>query len=134
MFFTDSVENPRFNWDLGHVHPLQTPYYSTVHEGSLIRAGSEPIHDVDYWKKGLRHSVYFTHGTIRAIEQISATCGIPEESVRHVLMGNLGTRYRVSEIGSGEFWEGAKNHWECRSQTSSSRPSGSKPTNRLPGP
>ena len=64
--------------------------------------------------------VYFTDGTTRAIEQISATCGIPEESVRHVLMGNLGTRYRVSEIGSGEFWEGAKNHWACRSQTRSS--------------
>jgi len=26
MFFTDSVENPRFNRDLGHVHPLQMPY------------------------------------------------------------------------------------------------------------
>ena len=49
-------------------HPLQTPYYSTVHEGSLIRAGSEPIHDVDYWKKGLRHSVYFTHGIRNAVD------------------------------------------------------------------
>jgi len=36
--------------------------------------------------------VYFTDGTTRAIEQISATCGVPEESVGHVLMGNLGTR------------------------------------------
>ncbi|PRC57012.1 hypothetical protein C6A85_35715, partial [Mycobacterium sp. ITM-2017-0098] len=35
--------------------PLEVPYYSTVHEGKLIRAGSDPIHDVDYWKKGLRH-------------------------------------------------------------------------------
>ncbi len=48
--------------------PLQVPYYSTVHEGGFIRAGSEPIHDVDYWKKGLRHSVYFTHGVRNAVD------------------------------------------------------------------
>ncbi|GAB7067690.1 type I polyketide synthase [Mycobacterium hodleri] len=49
-------------------HPLRTAYYSTVHEGQLIRAGAEPIHDVDYWKKGLRHSVYFTHGIRNAVD------------------------------------------------------------------
>ncbi|RZT24980.1 polyketide synthase 13 [Mycobacterium sp. BK558] len=49
-------------------HPVQVPYYSTVHEGSLVRAGAEPIHDVDYWKKGLRHSVYFTHGIRNAVD------------------------------------------------------------------
>ncbi|PRC44194.1 polyketide synthase, partial [Mycobacterium sp. ITM-2017-0098] len=48
--------------------PLEVPYYSTVHEGKLIRAGSDPIHDVDYWKKGLRHSVYFTHGIRNAVD------------------------------------------------------------------
>ncbi|TRW88885.1 type I polyketide synthase [Mycolicibacterium sp. 018/SC-01/001] len=48
--------------------PLQVAYYSTVHEGNLIRAGAEPIHDVDYWKKGLRHSVYFTHGIRNAVD------------------------------------------------------------------
>ncbi|UXA17859.1 polyketide synthase Pks13 [Mycobacterium sp. SMC-4] len=48
--------------------PVQVPYYSTVHEGSLIRAGSDAIHDVDYWKKGLRHSVYFTHGIRNAVD------------------------------------------------------------------
>ncbi|CAN5249563.1 polyketide synthase Pks13 [soil metagenome] len=48
--------------------PLQTAYFSTVHEGQLIRAGAEPIHDVDYWKKGLRHSVYFTHGIRNAVD------------------------------------------------------------------
>jgi polyketide synthase 13 len=48
--------------------PLQTPYFSTVHEGAFLRAGSEPIHDVDYWKKGLRHSVYFTHGIRNAVD------------------------------------------------------------------
>jgi polyketide synthase 13 len=42
--------------------------YSTVHEGSYIKPGAEPIHDVDYWKKGLRHSVYFTHGIRNAVD------------------------------------------------------------------
>jgi len=49
-------------------HPLHTAYYSTVHEGQLVRAGAEPIHDVEYWKKGLRHSVYFTHGIRNAVD------------------------------------------------------------------
>ncbi|MDF2822644.1 MAG: putative polyketide synthase [Mycobacterium sp.] len=48
--------------------PLQTAYFSTVHEGQLIRAGSEAIHDVDYWKKGLRHSVHFTQGIRNAVD------------------------------------------------------------------
>ncbi len=42
--------------------------YSTVHEGRYIKPGGEPIHDVDYWKKGLRHSVYFTHGIRNAVD------------------------------------------------------------------
>ena len=48
--------------------PLTTGYFSTVHEGSYLRPGGEPIHDVDYWKKGLRHSVYFTHGIRNAVD------------------------------------------------------------------
>ncbi|WP_437176795.1 polyketide synthase Pks13 [Mycobacteroides abscessus] len=42
--------------------------FSTVHEGTFIRGGGEPVHDVDYWKKGMRHSVYFTHGTRNAVD------------------------------------------------------------------
>ena len=49
-------------------HPLHIGYFSTVHEGSYIRPGGEPIHDVDYWKKGLRHSVYFTQGIRNAVD------------------------------------------------------------------
>jgi polyketide synthase 13 len=48
-------------------HPLKIGYFSTVHEGTHIRPG-EVIHDVDYWKKGLRHSVYFTHGIRNAVD------------------------------------------------------------------
>jgi polyketide synthase 13 len=42
--------------------------YSTVHEGNYIKPGADPIHDVEYWKKGLRHSVYFTHGIRNAVD------------------------------------------------------------------
>ncbi|PIB78499.1 polyketide synthase Pks13 [Mycobacterium celatum] len=51
-----------------HPMPLACGYFSTVHEGTYIRPGGEPIHDVDYWKKGLRHSVYFTQGVRNAVE------------------------------------------------------------------
>src|SRR5215208_3524125 len=49
-------------------HPLTIGYFSTVHEGRYIRPGGEPIHDVEYWKKGLRHSVHFTQGIRNAVE------------------------------------------------------------------
>jgi polyketide synthase 13 len=48
--------------------PLRTGYFSTVHEGGYIRPGGDPIHNVEYWKKGLRHSVYFTHGVRNAVD------------------------------------------------------------------
>ena len=47
--------------------PLKIGYFSTVHEGGYIRPG-EAIHDVDYWRKGLRHSVYFTQGIRNAVD------------------------------------------------------------------
>jgi polyketide synthase 13 len=53
--------------------PLTSGYFSTVHEGKFIRPGGEPIHDVDYWKKGLRHSVYFTHGIRNAVDNGHST-------------------------------------------------------------
>ncbi|EID12096.1 polyketide synthase [Mycobacterium xenopi RIVM700367] len=48
-------------------HPITIGYFSTVHEGRYIKPG-ETIHDVEYWKKGLRHSVYFTHGIRNAVD------------------------------------------------------------------
>jgi polyketide synthase 13 len=56
--------------ELQGIEPLPTRvgYFSTVHEGSYVRPGGAPIHDVDYWKKGLRHSVYFTHGLRNAVD------------------------------------------------------------------
>nr|WP_241566475.1 polyketide synthase Pks13 [Mycolicibacterium elephantis] len=47
--------------------PIQIGYFATVHEGKYFRPG-EVLHDVDYWKKGLRHSVYFTHGIRNAVD------------------------------------------------------------------
>ncbi|MCV7314674.1 acyltransferase domain-containing protein [Mycolicibacillus parakoreensis] len=48
-------------------HPTAIGYYSTVHEGTFVRAG-QAFHDVAYWKKGLRHSVYFTQGVRHAVD------------------------------------------------------------------
>src|ERR1700731_4769248 len=48
--------------------PAKIGYFSTVHEGSYVRPGGEPFHGVDYWKQGLRHSVYFTHGVRNAVD------------------------------------------------------------------
>ncbi|PIB76384.1 polyketide synthase [Mycolicibacterium brumae] len=48
--------------------PLEMGYFSTVHEGAYIRPSADPIHDVEYWKKGLRHSVYFTQGVRNAVD------------------------------------------------------------------
>jgi polyketide synthase 13 len=42
--------------------------FSSVHEGRYIRPGGEPIHDVAYWMKGLRHSVYFTQANRNAVD------------------------------------------------------------------
>ncbi|MBY0442474.1 MAG: acyltransferase domain-containing protein [Mycobacteriaceae bacterium] len=56
--------------ELQGIAPLSPTFgiFSTVHEGSYFKPGSPPIHDVDYWKKGLRHSVYFTHGIRNAVD------------------------------------------------------------------
>jgi polyketide synthase 13 len=48
--------------------PLTTGYFSTVHGGNYLRPGGEPIHGVEYWKKGLRHSVHFTQGVRNAVD------------------------------------------------------------------
>ncbi|MEB3064621.1 polyketide synthase Pks13 [[Mycobacterium] zoologicum] len=59
-----------FAAELAGIEPKtpQIAIFSTVHEGNYIKPGGEPIHDVDYWKKGMRHSVYFTHGVRNAVD------------------------------------------------------------------
>lgn len=59
-----------FSAELQGIEPM-TPtvgIFSTVHEGTYIKPGGEPIHDVAYWVKGMRHSVYFTHGVRNAVD------------------------------------------------------------------
>src|ERR1700733_4624490 len=59
-----------FSAELQGISP-QSPnvaIFSTVHEGNYVRPGGEPIHDVAYWLKGMRHSVYFTHGVRNAVD------------------------------------------------------------------
>jgi polyketide synthase 13 len=59
-----------FSAELQGIEPLSPTVgiFSTVHEGTYIKPGGEPIHDVAYWLKGMRHSVYFTHGVRNAVE------------------------------------------------------------------
>ena len=61
--------------------------------------------------------VYFTDGSARAIEQISATYRIQEEKVRDVVMGDLGSRYRHGDITSDQFWDGAVESWDLQVST-----------------
>jgi putative hydrolase of the HAD superfamily len=55
--------------------------------------------------------VYFTDGSGRAIERISAAYDITADRVSDVLMGDLGSRYRFGEISVAEFWDGAIQRW-----------------------
>ncbi|OBH47042.1 polyketide synthase [Mycobacterium intracellulare] len=59
-----------FSAELQGIKPMSPTVgiFSTVHEGSYIKPGGEPIHDVAYWVKGMRHSVYFTHGVRNAVD------------------------------------------------------------------
>jgi polyketide synthase 13 len=59
-----------FSAELQGISPMspKVGIFSTVHEGSYVRPGGEPIHDVAYWLKGMRHSVYFTHGVRNAVD------------------------------------------------------------------
>lgn len=46
---------------------LKVDVYSSVDQETLYRAGHEGIHGVDYWTKGMRHSVYFTQAVRQAL-------------------------------------------------------------------
>jgi polyketide synthase 13 len=59
-----------FSAELQGIAPMSptVAIFSTVHEGTYVRPGGEPIHDVAYWIKGMRHSVYFTQGVRNAVD------------------------------------------------------------------
>ena len=53
--------------ELTGIEPI-TPklgFYSSVDKDTFYRPGHEPVHPVEYWTKGLRHSVWFTQAVRR---------------------------------------------------------------------
>ncbi|MFI6870929.1 polyketide synthase Pks13 [Nocardia sp. NPDC050406] len=80
--------------ELAGIEPtkLKTDLYSTVHEGARYAAGHDPIHDVDYWVKNMRGSVYFTNAVRQAVDAgITTFLELAPNSV--ALMQVLGTTY-----------------------------------------
>ncbi len=49
-------------------HKLKIGQYSSVDQDAFYPAGHAPIHPVEYWTKGLRHSVYFTNAVKHAVD------------------------------------------------------------------
>lgn len=47
---------------------LKAGLFSSVDRETFYRAGHEPIHAEEYWVKGMRHSVWFTHAVRKAVE------------------------------------------------------------------
>ncbi|PPI94466.1 polyketide synthase Pks13 [Nocardia nova] len=56
--------------ELAGIEPTKvtTDLYSTVHKATVYKAGSDPVHDVDYWVTNMRGSVYFTNAIRRAVD------------------------------------------------------------------
>src|SRR5699024_6121417 len=48
--------------------PLTASLFSSVDREVLYRAGHEPIHAEEYWVKGMRHQVWFTHAVRKAVD------------------------------------------------------------------
>ncbi|WP_072844482.1 polyketide synthase Pks13 [Rhodococcus tukisamuensis] len=49
-------------------HKLTAGLYSSVDKETFYRAGHDPVHQVEYWTKGMRHSVYFTNAVRMAVD------------------------------------------------------------------
>lgn len=80
--------------ELAGIEPtkLKADLYSTVHEGTRYHAGHDPVHDVDYWVKNMRGSVYFTNAVRQAVDAgITTFLELAPNSV--ALMQVLGTTY-----------------------------------------
>ncbi|RDI48460.1 polyketide synthase Pks13 [Nocardia mexicana] len=66
--------------------------YSTVHKATVYRAGSDPVHDVDYWVTNMRYPVYFTNAVRQAVDGgITTFLELAPNSV--ALMQVLGTTF-----------------------------------------
>ncbi|MBB5913648.1 polyketide synthase 13 [Nocardia transvalensis] len=80
--------------ELAGIEPtkLTVDLYSTVHKSAVYRAGSAPVHDVDYWVTNMRHPVYFTNAVRQAVDGgITTYLELAPNSV--ALMQVLGTTF-----------------------------------------
>ena len=57
-------------YELTGIEPrrLTTGFYSSVDREVFYRAGHEPVHTIDYFLKGLRHSVWFSQAIQKSVE------------------------------------------------------------------
>jgi len=55
--------------------------------------------------------VYFTNGTLAAIDAIAAEYSIASDAVEDVLNGESGKQYRAGKLSAGQFWQRAKTSW-----------------------
>ncbi|GAC50539.1 polyketide synthase Pks13 [Gordonia aichiensis] len=58
------------SYELTGIEPkrLETGFYSSVDREAFYRAGHEPVHTIDYFLKGLRHSVWFSQAIAKSVE------------------------------------------------------------------
>ncbi|MBF4997963.1 acyltransferase domain-containing protein [Nocardia sp. BSTN01] len=80
--------------ELAGIEPTKvtTDLYSTVHKATVYKAGSDPVHDVDYWVTNMRGSVYFTNAIRRAVDAgITTYLELAPNSV--ALMQVMGTTF-----------------------------------------
>ncbi|MFW0786237.1 polyketide synthase Pks13 [Gordonia sp. CPCC 206044] len=57
-------------YELTGIEPLRPTvgFYSSVDRETFYRAGHEPVHTIDYFLKGLRHSVWFSQAIAKSVE------------------------------------------------------------------
>lgn len=58
------------SYELTGIEPLRPTvgFYSSVDRETFYRPGSEPVHTIDYFLKGLRHSVWFSQAIAKSVE------------------------------------------------------------------
>ncbi|MBT0567576.1 polyketide synthase Pks13 [Williamsia sp. CHRR-6] len=57
-------------YELTGIEPLspKVGFYSSIDRETFYRPGGEPVHTIDYFTKGLRHSVWFSQAIAKAVE------------------------------------------------------------------
>ncbi|MFW0797580.1 polyketide synthase Pks13 [Gordonia sp. CPCC 205515] len=57
-------------YELTGINPLRPTvgFYSSVDRETFYRPGSDPVHTIDYFTKGLRHSVWFSQAIAKSVE------------------------------------------------------------------